>query len=267
VSINRVRAVMVGFLALLAVGSFGASAAEGLAGPFWHHRAVGGKGEGEKVEQAQFEQFQGEGGEQKLKSKAGGTNFTLAAHSVQAKGIVYNTSLQGQIKVLLKYHELKITEPTSLEKCEATIGTNNEVTAEGHLAWKWNGEKKQLEEEPKKDNQKPDIIFTPKPIEENATKLPEGEFTKITFAKATCGVLAGSFPVKGSVSVTTLPANLEEWSTKLVTTFPGWPKQHFWNGKEFVGVEPSLTFGTEPSVLTGTISTVADVQELAVFEK
>jgi hypothetical protein len=266
VSINRTRAIVLGFLTLLAVGSFGPSAALAEPGPFWHHRAKGGTGKGEKIEEATPEQFQGAGGEQELKSKVGGTSFTLIAKSVQAKGIIYNIKLQGQIKVLLKYHELKIREPTSLENCEATIGTNNEVTAEGHLAWKWNGEKSQLEEQPQA-KQKPDIIFTPKPIEENSKELPAGEFTKITFAKATCGVLAGTFSVKGSVSVTTKPTQLEEWSTKLVTTFPGWPKQHYWNGKEFVGVEPKLVFGTEPSVLTGSVETEADVQEIAVFEK
>src|ERR1700679_3667376 len=99
---------MVGFLALLAVGSFGASAAFGEAGPFWHHRAKGGEGTGEKIAETSAEKFSGEGGEQKLTGTIGSTGIEITAKSVQAKGIIYNNALQGQIKVLLVYHEPKL---------------------------------------------------------------------------------------------------------------------------------------------------------------
>jgi hypothetical protein len=265
VSINRVRAIVLGFLALLAVGSFGASAAYGEAGPFWHHRNVGEKGPGEKINQPKDEQFQGEGGEQVLKGTITPQAVEITAKSVQVKGIIYNNALQGQIKVLLKYHEPTLRLPV-LKECLVKIGTNNEVKAEGHLAWKWNGEKKQLEEQPQ-TLQKPDIIFTPTEIAEGAEKLPEGSFTTITLSGAGCGVLSGTFKVNGSLSTLVKPSQLEEWSTKLVTSFPGWKQQHFWNGKAFIGVEPGLTFAGNAATLTGIVESIADVQEIAVFEK
>lgn len=259
---------MLGFLTLLAVGSFGISSASAAieAGPFWHHRALKGEGAGEKIAEAKPETFSGEGGEQLLKGTLEGMETEITAKSVQAKGIIYNNALQGQIKVLLKYHEAKLLKPV-LKECLVKVGVNEEVKAEGHLAWKWNGEAKQLEEEPKKDNQKPDIIFTPTQIKAGDTKLPEGKFTEIVFTGAGCGVLVGAHIVKGSQSVNTKPANLEEWSTTLVTEFPGWKQQHFYNGKVFIGVNPELIFGKNAAILTGSVTSIAPAQEISVFEK
>lgn len=257
---------MVGFLALLAVGSFGASAALAAAGPFWHHRAVGEKGEGAKIEQPADEQFQGEGGLQILTGEIAATPFEITATSVQAKGRIYNVTTQGQIKVLLKYHEPKLVKPV-LKGCEVKIGTNNEVSAEGHLAWKWQKTKAELEESPKV-LQKPDIIFTPTPIEEGAKELPKGTFTIITLSGTGCGILAGKFEVKESQSVFPKPENLNEWSRTLVTTFPGSKEQDWWNGKEAIGSSNvGLLFGGNPATLTGSVTSTADVQEIAVFEK
>ena len=49
------------------------------------------------------------------------------------------------------------------KECTATVGQqnqfNNAVQFKGHLAWKWNGTKTQLEEQPQKE-QKWDIVFT-----------------------------------------------------------------------------------------------------------
>jgi hypothetical protein len=266
VSIKLTRAIVLGFLALLTVGSFGASAAFAEAGPFWHSRAKGGTGNGVKIEEKAPEQFNGEGAEQILKGTIAELATEITAKSVQAKGIIYNNNaLQGQIKVLLIYHEPKLVKPIE-EGCEVKIGTNNEVKAEGHLAWKWNGTKAQLEEKQQKVTQKPDIIFTPAPIKAGETKLPEGKFTEITLGKS-CGVLVGTFAVKGSQSVTTKPANIEEWSTTLTTIFPGWKQQHFWNGTEFVGVEPGLVFGKNTATLTGSVESQSAVNEISVFEK
>lgn len=267
-SINRVRAVVLGFLALLAVGSFGATAAMANPGPFWHHRAVGEKNNGLKIDQPNDENFSGEGGEQKLLGKIGGSEVEIIANSVQAKGVIYNNALQGQIKVTLLYHETRLAKP-NLPACQVKIGVNknNEVKAEGHLAWKWNGTKAQLTEQPQA-NQKPGIIFTPKEITSGETKLPEGVFTEINLSPAKeCALLGGKYEVKGSLSTITKPGNLEEWSTTLVTEFPGWTQQHFWNGTAFIGAEPGLTFAGFPSTLTGSVKSKAAVQEIAVFEK
>jgi hypothetical protein len=256
---------MLSFLALLAVGSLVVPAAYAEAGPFWHHRAKGEKGEGAKIPEASPEQFQGEGGKQILVVTISSTPVEIVAKSVQVKGILYNNALQGQLKVELKYHEPTLAKP-ELKSCEVKIGTNNEVHAEGHLAWKWNGEAKQLEEQPQV-NQKPDVIFTPAPITEGSEKLPEGSFTTITLSGSGCGVLAGSFKINENFAATTKPSNLEEWSTTLITTFPGWAKQQYWNGKKSVGVEPALKIAGNAASLIGSVTTNADVQEIAVFEK
>jgi hypothetical protein len=269
VSIKLTRAIVLGFLTLLAVGSFGPSAAFANAGPFWHHRAPGEKNEGAKIEENSPENFNGEGGEQTLKGKVGTQEVEIIAKSVQAKGIIFNNALQGQIKVTLNYHEPQLVNP-KLAGCQVKIGftKNNEVRAEGHLAWKWNGTKAQRILQPQSKEQKPDIIFTPAPIKAGETKLPEGTFTEINLSpNKACLVLGGTFPVKGSQSATPKPENLEEWNTTLITTFPGWPLQHFWNGTEFIGAEPGLIFSGNPSTLTGSVEAKAAVQEISVFEK
>lgn len=266
-SINRVRAVVLGFMALLAVGSFGVSAASAEPGPFWHHRAVGGEGNGLKIDQPNDENFSGEGGEQTLEGEIGTLKTIITATSVQVKGVIYNNALQGQIKVLLKYHEPKLISP-SLVGCEVKIGTNNEVKSEGHLAWKYQGNASELTEKPV-TVQKPDIIFTPKEILAGETKLPEGTFTEINLfdASGQCGVLKGLHPVKGSLSSLVKPSNLGEWSTTLVTTYPGWVQQHYWNGSTQITAEPKLIFGTLPATLRGSATSKAEKQEIAVFEK
>lgn len=265
-SINRVRAVMLGFLALLAVGSLGASSAMAEPGPFWHHRSTA-EGIGEKIAEATPENFSGEGGTQLLKGKLSGTEVEISATSVQAKGIIYNNALQGQIKVVLLYHEPTLVKP-GLKPCQVKIGVskNNEVKAEGHLAWKYQEVPAELTEKPAA-TQKPGIIFTPKQIKAGDTKLPEGTFTEITLSGSACGVLAGTFPVKGNLSTVTKPGNLEEWSRTLVTEFPGWTQQHFWNGLTQIGVTPALSFGGNPSTLEGSVTSKSAVQEIAVFEK
>jgi hypothetical protein len=263
--ISGTRTIMLGFLTLLAIGSFGASAAYGEAGPFFHHRAIGGKGEGEKIEQPADEQFQGEGGQQILDGELAGTKIEMVANSVQAKGIFYNNVLQGQFKLLQKYHEPKLVKP-ELKGCEVKLGTNNELTLFGHLAWKWQGTREELTEQPQK-NQKPSGIGLPGEIETGATALPKGTITDITLSGAGCGVLAGKFEIKESISALAKPANLGEWSTTVVVTFSGWKELHFWNGKENIGVTQGLTFGGNPASYTGSSTVKAAAQEVAVFEK
>jgi hypothetical protein len=233
--------------------------------PGWHFRAKGGTGEGEEIQENSPESFNGEGGEQILKGILAGDTVEITSKSVQAKGIIYNNSFQGQIKVLLIYHEPKLVTPV-LKECEVKIGTNNEVKSEGHLAWKWNGTKAQLEVKPQTKEQKPDIIFTPAPIKANEKKLPEGTFTTITLKGSGCGLLASTSEVKGSQSSILTPGNVGEWSTKLITSYPGWKQQHFWDGTEFIGAEPELKFANNISTLTGSVESKSAENEIAVFE-
>lgn len=259
------RHLLLGLLALLLVAAAVPGAAFAEAGPFWHHRAVGEKSNGMKIEEKSPEDFSGEGGEQVFISKISGTEIEVTSKSVQAKGILYNNALQGQFKMLLKGHEPKLVRP-ALSGCEVKVGENNEIKTEGHLAWKWNGEAKQLEEQPQA-LQKPSGVVTPGPIEAGATKLPEGSFATVAFKGSGCGVLVGTFKVNGSASALPKPANLEEWSTTLAIAFPGWEKLHFWNGKAFIGTSVGLTLGGNPASIKGSATSKAAVQEVAAFEK
>ncbi len=270
-SINRTKAIALAFLALLAAGSLGASTANAFPGPFWHHRPAGGKGEGEKIEAKSPEEFQGNGGTQILNGTLAGTSIEITAEAVQAKGIIYNNALQGQIKVLLVYHHPKLVKP-ELKECEVKVGTNNEVSSVfGHLMWKWDGSQKQLKqtESQKKLGQRVDGVALPIELKEGSSELPKGTFTTFTLSGAGCGVLAGTFEVKESQSVILTPENLEEWKTSLTTTFPGWKDQHWWNGTGVASTQAiGLTFGGNSLTLTGSInSEVVGGQEIAIFEK
>jgi hypothetical protein len=265
-SIPRARAAMLGLLAVILVGSLTSATAFAEAGPFWHHREIGGKGEGAKIEASAPESFQGEGGEQRLKGEIGSTPVEGVATSAQAKGIIYNNSLQGQTKLRMTLHEPRLVKP-ELKGCTTTIGENNTISVMGHLAWKWNGSAEQLKEAPQ-SHQKPDGIATPSEIAEGATELPKGTFTTITLKGAGCGVLAGTFKMEGSAVIEGTPENLEEWSTSITVRIPeGKRKQHFWNGKVFVGVETGLISAGNEANITGEAKAKSATQEIAAFEK
>lgn len=236
----KARVLLLSLVALLLVGLSTAGVAYAEAGPFFFGREAGSKGEGEKLSESKPVEVVGEGSEQIIKGTISATPIEIVSKSVQEKGIFYNNALQGQVKLLLINHEPKLVKP-ALSGCEVKFGTNNEVKVEGHLAWKWNGEKKQLEESPPV-GQSPGLIFTPAPIEAGATKLPEGTFTEITLSGSGCGVLAGKFAIKGSLAATPKPVNVKEWTSTPTATFPGWKQEHFWNGKESIGATPGLVF-------------------------
>jgi hypothetical protein len=234
------RVLLLGLLATLLLGSAMTGTAFAEAGPFFFGREVGSKGEGEKLSETKPVEIVGEGAEQVINATVGGTPLEIVTKSISEKGIIYNNALQGQVKLLLAYHEPKLVKP-ELKGCEVTVGANNEMKIESHLAWKWNGEKSQLEENPQK-SQTPVLVFTPAPIEAGTTKLPEGTFTEVAFKGSSCGVLLGKFAVKGSMAATPNPANIGEFSAEPSATFPGWKQAHFWNGKESIGAEPALEF-------------------------
>lgn len=268
--LHRVRAITLGLLALLVVGAVASATASAGPGPFWYHRNNSTEN-GMKITAQSPETFSGVGGEQILKGTIGTTPVELKAPGVKITGTIWNNSLQGQIKLELKYPPITIAEPT-LTNCQAEAftqkGAHNVVFAEGHLAWTWNGEPKQLEEQ-KQESQKPDIIFVPPgtQIQQGATALPKGVFAEIRFAGSGCGVLAGTFEVKGTTIGSLKPENVGIWSRELIVNTPeGKAKQHFWNGIKFVGVETGLIFAGNPSSLIGEDKTKSTSQEIAVFE-
>ncbi len=258
---------MLGTLAVMLAGSAMAATASAEAGPFWHHRAIGGEGEGAKVEPKAPENFKGEGGVQTFKGKIGTTEFEIAAKSEQVKGAIFNNALQGQIKLELIYNQPELIKPT-IAGCVVTVGQKNIVQAKGHLMWKWNGTETQLNEV-KQEAQVPDLVFTPTEVVSGATELPKaGAFTTIGF-NSKCGALVGTFNVGGTEVGLPSPSHVAEWSRKLsVRTLEGKELlQHFWNGAKFVGAKVGLELGGNPASLIGQTQTESEQQEIAIFEK
>jgi hypothetical protein len=276
--LSRIRAVMLGLLAMMLVGSFAAASASAEAGPFWHKRAVGGKGEGEKISESAKESFTSKGGTQTLNGKISSTPVEIVANSTEGEGgEIYNNSKQGQIEFKNFYKEPHLVKP-ELKGCEVKVGKENKVPLKGHLMWKWNGEKKQLEEQPQKE-QTVDIGFTvvePGAQKEEVDFTKDGTFTSITFSGSGCGVLAGTFNVNGS-DVAIPNRKLEEFSRTLNVRTLANPRsgsefnevylQHYWNGSAFEGIKLGLVFGSEPASLVGQTENESTTNELAVFEK
>jgi hypothetical protein len=235
------RNLLLSLMALLLLGSVAAETACAEAGPFFKVRKMGSAGTGEKLSESNTAEVRGEGSEQVITSTVAESPLEVTAKSVQTKGIIYNNARQGVVKAQLEYSGLRLAKP-ELKACEVKINSNNEIKQESYLAWKWNGQKKQLEENPK--TQQPGMIFTPKSLAEGQAELPEGTLLDITLSGEGCGVVKGTFPMDGNLSVAIIkPANLEEWSAEVTTASPGWTQVHFWNGKEFIGGEPNLKFG------------------------
>jgi hypothetical protein len=183
---------------------------------------------------------------------------------VQLKGIIYNNSLQGQLKMDLKFHEVSLTKP-NLPGCEVKFGKNNASSVVGHLAWKWDGTAKQLEESPA--HQGPSGVGLGSELSEGATELPSTEFTTITFSGTACGVLIGKYIAKGSETIKTKPSNLNEWGKSIsITLAESSEAIHFWNGKAFIGAKTSLLLGKEPAKVGGESKAEVAQQEIAVFE-
>jgi hypothetical protein len=266
---SRTRAVMLGLLAVMLVGSVMAATATAGPGPFWYHREVGGKGNGTKIAANSPESFRGTGGEQTLTSTFGTETVELRSRSVQVKGAIANGPLQGQIKLEIIYSQPEVLKPTG-KPCEVVIGEKNIVVVKGHLMWKWNGEVKQLEEQ-KQETQVPDLVFTPAELLQGAKELPKGEFTKLNFKGGGCGPLVGPQKVGGSEVGLPTPGTVGVFSTTLgVRTIPSgtvphlW--QHFWNGFEFVGIKAGLEFASVAANLVGQTEAKAEQQEVGVLE-
>jgi hypothetical protein len=280
VLLSRIRATMFGLLAVMLVGLVMAPLASAEeAGPFWVHRAEGGKGPGAKIPSTAPENFSGTGGVQTLRGKAGTEEIEIQSRSSTAKGAIFNNALRGQIKFELVYNQPELIKP-KLPGCSVTVGTANIVQVKGFLAWKWNGEKKQLEEKPQKE-QTIDLVVAPT---EPAVQTPEpellkldepasGTFTTITLKGTGCGALAGPENVAGSEVILPEKTTLGEagFSKELnVRTIPPQNEksflQHFWNGSRYLGILVGLNFAGNPSSLVGQYNTKAAQQEVSVEE-
>jgi hypothetical protein len=272
----KLRAGLLGLLAMLLLGSYAAAPAFAEGGPFCHHRPLKGEGEGDRIKAQTPEQVLGEGREQFLVGKLGTTEITIKALSAQVKGIIYNNEDQCQTKVEIQYHELSVI---NFPGCIVKLNSNNIVKLFGHQVWKWNGTKEQLVENPQA-HQVRDWLFLPTELQQGATGLPTpaGTYTNITFrnrsGKEGCILASVQNPVTGSATVQALPYQLGTWNTteeQIATGGEG--KQHFWNGKEFIGFETGLFFAAEPAKYEGSFNIKTTgrqqeaPQEIAYFEK
>jgi hypothetical protein len=276
--VSRARAVMLGLLAVVLAGSVMTATASAVkAGPFWHHRPIGGEGEGSKVEPGAPENFKGTGGKQGFRASISGTPIEFASSSVQVKGAIFNSPSRGQIKAEIIYNQPTLSSP-ALKECGITIGARNIIVAKGYLTWKWNGTKTQLEESPIKE-QTVDGIFSTiepsqqKPFVEKIDLTKAGTFTTISQIGSGCGVLSGTFPVEGSYAA--IPnRKVEEFSRKVSIRVLEPPEathvflQHYFDGEEMQGAEVGLKFGGNPAAyFLGQTEIESAQQEVAVFEK
>jgi hypothetical protein len=281
-SISRTKALAFGLLAMVLVGASFAASASAEAGPFWHHRAIGGKGEGEKLAAGVAESFKGTGGEQILLGNIASTEVEISSSSLQVKGAITNGAHQGQAKFELIYNQPVLRKPAL--SCGVVVGEKNIAQVKAHLAWKWNGTSAQLALLPQITEQTPDLIFTNvEPQEQKPSGVSDyrkvGVFTTITLKGSGCGVIAGTFNVEGS-EVGIPNRKIEEFATKLaVRTVPSQTSinkeagegagflQHVWEGSAYQGLIIGLVFGKNPASLIGQSEVEPAQQEIAVFEK
>jgi hypothetical protein len=266
---SRIRATGLGLLAMLLVGSYAAATASAGGGPFWFHREIGSMGNGLKISPQAPENFRGTGGRQTLIGTFSGGAVEVSAPSVQVKGAIFNTGAQGQIKLEIIYNQPEVLKPEKTP-CAVTVGAKNIVTVKGHLVWKWNGMTTQLIEQPVL-NQTPELLFTPKEMQQGATSLPGGTFTTLTFVGSGCGLLAGPQNVGGSEIGLPSPSEVLVWSKKLAvrTLSSGQGENlriHFWNGSESIGVNAGLQFAGNAANLIGQTEAEAAQQEISVQE-
>jgi len=291
---SRVRALVLSLLATMLAGSVMAGAASAEAGPFWHHRAVGGKGEGEKIEPKAPENFSGSGGVQTFMVEiTPSLTIEFASAATQVKGAFFNNEHQGQAKIVIFYQkpEIKINGEKRSE-CKIAVGQqgqfNDILQLKGHLAWKWNGNKTQLEEAPQRE-QTWGIAFTQtEPQEQSGRPLLDmrtgsGVFAEIAITGRSCGALGGILPIMGSEVALPSPRGLGEFTKRLtIRTIPSGllPHeilgnevegqgllQHLWVGGGYQPLILGLTDAGGAASITGQTEIEAAQQEMAVVEK
>jgi hypothetical protein len=254
-----------GLLMLLVLGSVGSATASAEPGPFWHHRAEKGTGEGEKIAETAKENVSGESAEAVLKGRAGGAAVTIKC-TLKAKGKIWNATNQGQGEFTTAFTGCVLV---GSKECVVTVEPKGTYSA--HLMWKYQGQPKELENTaPQKElGQKWDILLLPPGSELTETGIKEeASFATITFVKG-CGVLTGmKAEVKGA-TVAYGGTEIGEFAKSSTYVFLGLPAymQHYWNGKIFVAIEPKLIFANEPATFATQIPLTAEKQEIAVFEK
>jgi hypothetical protein len=259
---SRTKVMVFGLLALMLAGAVAATSASASPGPFWYHREIGAKESGVKIAANAPEGFSGEGGLQTLHGTILGTAIEITSSRVQVKGAISNNAFQGQVKLELIYNQPQLIKPAA-SGCSVTVGAKNIVQVKGHLMWKYVAGGNELNEQGAAE-QKVEMVFTPKEIQQGATAIPTGVFTTITLAGSGC-LLAGTNNIEGSQIGYPSPG-LEEFSTNLAVRTTAGAEQlvHFWNGEKNTEGKVGLKFANNESNLIGQTQTKANQQEIAV---
>ncbi len=268
-SVSRTKALVFGLLAMVLVGAVAGASASASPGPFWYHRAIGEKGgAGLKVSPNAPEGFKGEGGEQRLLSTVGTEPIEIASSSVQVKGSISNNVFQGQVKLELIYNQPHVVKPAGVAStCVVKIGENNIVQVKGHLMWKFKKGGTELTEQGAA-GQTPELVVTPKEIQQGATSLPGGVFTTLHFAATGCGIFPTLANIEGSQLGFGFPSELGVFSQELAVRTTEGQEQlvHFWNGEKNVEGKVGLKFGLNEASLIGQTLNKTNQQEIAVKE-
>ncbi len=187
---------------------------------------------------------------------------------MQDKGTIWNNNFQGQGKVYVEFHKsCAVTGNGANCKLVEPIVFN----AFFHLAWKWDGSEKQLEQGNQQElGQKPDLIFTHNEVEGGPIKTEE-PFVTLHFTGTEC--IATTSEATGFESAQLYPTQVETWVKEAAFVFTtGKHKQHYWTGVKQEGVETELkafglgaNFAFEDQVF-GFAAANGEPVEIAVFE-
>jgi hypothetical protein len=274
----KLRAGLLGLLAMLLVGSLAPAAALAEGGPFCHHRPVGGKGEGELIKAQSPEGIAGSGGVQHLEGILPGTAevVNFVSSGVQIKGVIYNNEDQCQAKLEVQYNKITIEKP-QIEHCAVSLPNNNVIKMYAHAAWKWRGTEAEQKENP--ITQGRDWVLLPVELQQHATELPKTEtpfmVMNIKSEGGSCLLANTQAKISGSMFSEAVPATKEVFETEeKQLVLPNGTLQQFWNGAyPLVGARSSLLLGKEEFKIEGAVKfkpvsqKQKEPQEIGYFEK
>jgi hypothetical protein len=259
----KVRLLVLGLLSVMVFGAFASTALAG-PGPYWHHRAEGGKGEGEKIEQKEPESYSGSVTQSEFIGKIGGNELKLKGEA-QVSGGVWNAPDQGQAKIQVKFFNVVAN---GIAGCTAEVKVPQDYNV--HLMWKYRGNAKELENKPQvEQGQEWDGLVLP----QQSKLSPKGPEGKNIFAiikmGSKCGVLSGlGGNVEGFTGFSAPQLPVGSFSKAPILVFPGGIlEQHFWNGQRFEPIIAELTFNNELAKFFSQGPVKFQKQEVGVFEK
>ncbi len=197
---SRMKIMLWGLLAVMAMGSIAAPAASAAPDGPWFRHPVGT----EQVKWLTNEEKEIEGTNQgsfTLRGKVLGVPATIKCETATIKGLAWNGSHQGEDEGVVAFSKCFTVQPCA--KTEVKV-TNAEVYSE--LQWKYAGKQSELNEQPAKQQKIFDVfapIVAPEQITlENGEKVARATFVSITFP-ASCGLGETPFKVEAAGTVAT----------------------------------------------------------------